>query len=271
MFLWQSIFIPPVMSDIFLFVIASVVMILLFASFFKLLILSQQKKINYQQGLQQLREQQHKQLIESAVRSEEEERLRIAEQLHDEIGALLSAAKLHVVGIKNSSLPANEAKLHTTAKELLDEAIQKVRSISHNLHSSILTNFGLNEAIAHFVNTTCSQIIETTINLDSSYTVKDSEGDISTLRLVQELIQNILKHAMPTYLIISSKFADNQLVILINHDGEGLSQQEFESLRYKTLGLGLRNIQNRLILLEGTIFFQKNQSSFTINLTIPKK
>jgi signal transduction histidine kinase len=259
------------MSDIFLFVIASVVMILLFASFFKVLILSQQKKINYQQNLQQLREEQHNQLIESAVRSEEEERLRIAEQLHDEIGAILSAAKLHVAGIKSSSLPPNEAILHNTAKELLDEAIQKVRSISHNLHSSILTNFGLNEAIRHFIITTCSNIINTNINLDDSYTVKDAEGDISTLRLVQELVQNILKHAMPSYLNIYSKFAVNQLLIQINHDGEGLSQQDFEALRYKTHGLGLRNIQNRLILLKGTILFQKNETFYTISLTIPKK
>jgi signal transduction histidine kinase len=257
-------------NSIFLFVITSVVMILLFASFFKVLILSQQKKINYQKGLQQLREKQHSQLIESAVRSEEEERLRIAEQLHDEIGAILSAAKLHVVGIKSSSLPPNEAKLHGTAKELLDEAIQKVRSISHNLHSSILTNFGLNEAIRHFIQSTTGNIINIHINLDESYSVKDAEGDISTLRLVQELVQNILKHASPKYLNISSKFVDNQLSFQINHDGQGLSQQDFEELRYKTHGLGLRNIQNRLILLKGAILFQKNETSFTIFLTIPK-
>lgn len=258
------------MNNIFLFVIASVVMILLFGSFFKVLILSQQKKINYQQGLQQLREEQQNQLIESAVRSEEEERLRIAEQLHDEIGAILSAAKLHIAGIKSESLPHKEAILYNTTKELLDDAIQKVRAISQNLHSSILTNFGLNEAIKHFVTTTCSHIIQTDINLDESFTVNDSAGDISTLRLVQELVQNILKHAAAGYLNITSKFADNQLSIQIKHDGEGLSQQEFEALRYKTHGLGLRNIQNRLILLKGTIYFEKDETSSTILLTIPK-
>jgi len=258
------------MNDSFLIVIAILVMVLLFASFFKVLILSQQKKINYQQGLQQLKEEQQNQLIESAVRSEEEERLRIAEQLHDEIGAILSAAKLHIAGIKSESLPPKEAVLHNTTKELLDEAIQKVRAISHNLHSSILTNFGLNEAIKHFVTSTCSHIIQTSVNLDESYTVKDSAGDISTLRLVQELVQNILKHATPSFLNISSKFIDNQLSIQIKHDGEGLSQQDFETLRYKTHGLGLRNIQNRLILLKGAILFQKNDNFFTISLIIPK-
>jgi signal transduction histidine kinase len=258
------------MNNITLFVIAIVVMALLFASFFKVLILSQQKKLNYQQGLQKLREEQHNQLIESAVRSEEEERLRIAEQLHDEIGAILSAAKLHVVGINSNNLPPNEARLHNTATELLDEAIQKVRSISHNLHSSILSNFGLNEAVRHFLKSTTGTIINTNINLDEGYSVNDAEGDISTLRLVQEMVQNILKHAAPSYLNIYSTFVDNQLTFQINHDGEGLSQQDFEELRYKTHGLGLRNIQNRLILLKGTILYQKNESSFTIFLTIPK-
>jgi signal transduction histidine kinase len=128
----------------------------------------------------------------------------------------------------------------------------------------------LNEAIRHFVKTTSSNIINTNINLDESYTINDSDGNISTLRLVQELVQNIFKHAKPTYLNISSKFSDNQLSVEISHDGEGLTQQVFEELRYKTHGLGLRNIQNRLILLKGSIYFQKNEDSFTVSFTIPK-
>ncbi len=258
-------------NDIDLFIIGSVVMILLFGSFFVVLILSQRKKMRYQQGMQQLQEEQQNQLIESAVRSEETERHRIAEQLHDEVGAILSAAKLHVAGINSNTLPEKEAQLHSKSKELLDEAIQKVRSISHNLHSNILKEFGLNEGIRHFIKMTAGTMIQTSINLDDSYAAKDTEDDISIYRLIQELIQNILKHARPTTLLVTSHVTDNLLSIQIEHNGEGLTQQSFEALRFKTDGMGLRNIQNRLILLKGTIAFSKDGNNYKVSLAIPKK
>jgi two-component system, NarL family, sensor kinase len=270
-FLLQDIFMLSAINDIDLFIIGSVVMMLLFGSFFVVLILSQRKKIRYQQSVQELKEEQQNQLIESAVKSEETERHRIAEQLHDEVGAILSAAKLHVAGINSNHLSDKEAGLHSKSKELLDEAIQKVRSISHNLHSNILREFGLNEAIRHFVKITAGSMINTSINLDEKYTAKDAEGDISTYRLVQELVQNILKHARPTELNVSSKAENNLLCISIKHNGKGLTQQDFESLRFKTDGMGLRNIQNRLILLKGNIEFSKREDTYTISLFIPKK
>lgn len=270
-FLLPGIFMLLAVNDIDIFIIGTAVMILLFGSFFVVLILSQRKKIRYQQSMQQLKEEQQNQLIESAVRSEETERHRIAEQLHDEVGAILSAAKLHVAGINSSNLSEKESRLHSKSKELLDEAIQKVRSISHNLHSNILKEFGLNEAIRHFAKATAGSMIHTEVNLDEHYKITDAESDISTYRLVQELLQNIMKHANPTALTISSLIENNMLFINIEHNGKGLTQPQFESLRFKTDGMGLRNIQNRLILLKGNIEFKKNEDRYIVSLSIPKK
>ena len=135
----------------YLVIIGIAVMLLLFASFLVALIISQRKKLKYQQDMQKLREQQQNQLIEAAVRSEETERHRIAETLHDEVGAILSSAKLHLLGIKTELLDEKDQKLHEKGRELLNDVIQKVRGISHNLHSNILKEFGLNEAIRHFI------------------------------------------------------------------------------------------------------------------------
>ncbi len=76
--------------------------------------------------MQQLRETQHNQLIEAAVRSEETERHRIAETLHDEVGAILSSSKLHLQGIKSTHLDERDMQLYEKGKELLDDGIQKV-------------------------------------------------------------------------------------------------------------------------------------------------
>src|SRR5690349_7723075 len=135
----------------YLVVIGIAVMLLLFTSFLVAVIFNQRKKLKYRVAMEKLREQQQNQLIEAAVRSEELERHRIAETLHDEVGAILSSAKLHLLGIKSEILDERDQKLHEKGRELLNDVIHKVRGISHNLHSNILKEFGLNEAIRHFI------------------------------------------------------------------------------------------------------------------------
>jgi two-component system NarL family sensor kinase len=246
------------------------VMLVLFGSFLFAFVASQRKKLKHQQEMDRLREQQQNQLIEAAIRSEEIERHRIAEELHDEVGAILSSSKLHLQGIKADSLDERDKQLHEKGKELLDEGIQKVRGISHNLHSNILKEFGLNEAIQHFVTKlTKGTMIHSEISLDEKYTTKNPENDISIYRMVQELVNNILKHANAKEINISSSFQNNELNITISHDGSGLSQQQFEELRYKKDGLGLKNIQNRVILLKGKIEFSKSPGINRVSIQIP--
>jgi two-component system, NarL family, sensor kinase len=258
-------------NDIRLLVIIGIaVMLLLFASFLIAFIFNQRKKWQYQQNMQKLREQQQNQLIEAAVRSEEQERHRIAETLHDEVGAILSSSKLHLLARNTNQLDEKGKKLHEKGNELLDDAIKKVRGISHNLHSSILKEFGLNEAIIHFVNKiTQGTIIKATTTLDEQYTTQNPENDISIYRMVQELINNIIKHAQATELIISSEYINNQLQLTIFHNGNGLSQEQFEELRYKKEGLGLKNIQNRIILLHGNIHFETGAEGNNIRIQVP--
>ena len=258
------------MNDIALMIVGIAVMLILFGSFIFAINFSHQKKIKYQQGLQKLREQQQNQLIEAAVRSEEQERHRIAETLHDEVGAILSSSKLHLLAIKGEHLDEKEKKLHEKGNELLDEAIKKVRGISHNLHSSILKEFGLNEAIIHFVNKiTQGTLIKATTSLDDQYTTQNPENDISIYRMVQELINNIIKHANASQLVVSSQYENNKLNITLFHNGSGLSQQQFEELRYKKEGLGLKNIQNRIILLQGSIYFETSAEGSNIKIQVP--
>lgn len=254
----------------FIVIIGIVVMLLFFASFLIAFIISQKKKFKYQQDLQHLRETQQNQLIEAAIRSEETERHRIAEALHDEVGAILSSSKLHLQGINASLLDERGKQLYEKGKELLDEGIQKVRGISHNLHSNILKEFGLNEAIRHFINKTIlATIIKATTQLDDSYTTLNAENDISIYRMVQELLNNILKHSKADEIMVSSTYQNNQLEIIIFHNGTGLTQEQFEELRYNKDGLGLKNIMNRVILLRGKIEFFLEGDGYRIRINVP--
>lgn len=259
-------------ADITLFVtLAIAAMLLLAAGFLLILVVNQRKKWHLQKEMSGLKEQQQNQLIESAIRSEEGERHRIAEMLHDEVGALLSSSKIFLMEIKTDNLSEDDKGDHAKVKEMLDEAIQQVRSISHNLHSTILKEFGLNEAIRHFMKKIAGgAAITSTIELDDEYKISNAEVDLAVYRIIQELANNIIKYGHPRQIEIRSVLANNQLNFTIHHNGDGLSQQEFEKLRFQKAGLGLKNIQNRIILLKGAIQFEKKSpQDSTVYLTIP--
>jgi len=260
------------MNVTYLVIVGIAVMLLMVVSILLAVIYNQRKKDQHRQAVEQLREQQQNQLIEAAVRSEELERHRIAETLHDEVGAILSSAKLHLLGIKSEVLDERDQKLHEKGRELLNEVIQKVRGISHNLHSNILKEFGLNEAIRHFVKkVTQGTMIQATTALDDNYQTENAENDISIYRMVQELMNNILKYANATGFLISSTLEGNDLNLVLFHNGDGLTQEQFEELRFRKEGLGLKNIQNRIILLKGTIHFTKGGEGYRINIHVPVK
>lgn len=250
-------------------------MTLLFVGFitsFISFISSQRKKLNYRDEMEKLRETQHNQLLEAAIRSEELERHRIAETLHDEVGAILSSAKIHLILMKSKIVDEGGIQLHAKVKELLDDVIDKVRQISHNLHSSILKEFGLNEAIEHFIKKlTENNTIHTSFNLDRNFDSINTEDDISIYRLIQELVNNILKHSSATGIEISSTLKPEYIKFVIVHDGIGITNQQFVQLKHNKRGMGLKNIQNRIALLRGKIDFCKNEKGYEIHFEVPLK
>ena len=261
-----------ILLDIKFLIWAGIASMLLFATGFLLvLVVTQRRKWMLQKEMSGLKEQQQNRLIEAAVRSEEGERHRIAEMLHDEVGALLSSSRIFLVEMNTENLTESDKQDHGKVKEMIDESIQKVRTISHNLHSTILKEFGLNEAIRHFMKKVADgSVMKSKVDLDEEYQLSNAETDLAVYRIIQELVNNLIKHAHPRLINIKSSLTEDQLQLQIQHNGEGLTQEQFEELRFKPAGLGLKNIQNRIILLKGNILFTKvDAGNYTIQLSIP--
>lgn len=258
-------------EDIRLLLIGGIAaMLLLFVSFLLTFIFTQRKKLQYQQSLRTLQEEKQRQLIEAAVQSEETERIRIAEELHDEVGALLSACKLYLRSFEPGSTEDANQELYLKGNELLDVAINKIRGIAQSLHSHILQEFGLNAAISHFAGRlTHGMLIAVTTHLDHSYVTRMPQRDISVYRIVQELLNNIIKHAQASRIDIASIVESEALTLTISHNGAGINQEQFEGLQYQPDGLGLKTIQNRVNLLKGKITFGFDASFYSISIYIP--
>ena len=255
-----------------LIIYGTAVMLLLLFTIILFVLMHQQKVIRYQLQLKKINAEQQNKLMIAAIESEEAERKRISDELHDEVGALLSTIKLYMHQIQPEHLNS-EAKVEilNQSKNLLDETVKTVRSISSNLQPIIIADFGLESTIQHF----CNKINHPPM-LSVSLTVQDTivklslEKELAIFRIMQELTNNIIKHARSSSIQFSLVQKIDTIEIYIEYNGMGMSHKEYEEKLYQVQGLGLKNIQNRLNILKGYVHYEKNDNlTNTITVRIP--
>lgn len=180
----------------------------------------------------------------AVFKAHEEEKARLSQELHDGVGPLLSLIKLNV-----SSLPANPEteKIIHEIKDLTSESMKEVRSISHALMPSLLEKKGLKAALADFVEQ-INQSGKTKVNMD--YAVSGdltTEVQVNVYRIIQEVLNNMMKHANASGATVSLNERGGQLEIKVSDNGKG-----FES-DILTNGNGMNNIYSRVDFLKGEL------------------
>jgi signal transduction histidine kinase len=237
------------------------------------IIFHQRKVIRYQLQLQKMEQDQQKMFLNASIRMQEEERQRIAADLHDDAGPLLATARLYLNENLVNLDKATQLQSIYNAKQIIDDTIQLVRNISHSLMPPTLKNFGLESAVNDLF-----QKISNSGSMNASCRFHDyrirmnPEDELIVFRVIQELINNILKHSNSSFIHLTQNLSGDKLFIRIHHDGRGLTQSDFEKLNKSANGLGLKNIQSRLKLLQGKIFFEKDpsQTYFKVTIEVPK-
>lgn len=185
--------------------------------------------------------------ILAEITIQEKERKRIATDLHDSLGPLLSAVKLNINSIDIRQ--EDEAVLDKAGRSL-DEIISSMRQISYNLLPNTLERQGLVEAIKDFIGHINYKKI---INIQL-YLVKDirvpKEKEIHIFRMLQEIIHNTIKHAEAKNLQIGLSEEDNSLLLLTKDDGKGF---DVEKEKEQSHGLGLKSLESRCEILNGAL------------------
>jgi signal transduction histidine kinase len=236
------------------------------------IVFHQRKVIRYQLQLQKMEEEQQKILLNASIRWQEEERQRIAADLHDDAGPLLATARLYLNENLLKQDMSTQLQSIYNAKQIIDDTIQLIRNISHSLMPPTLKNFGLESAINDLF-----QKISGTGAINASCRFHDyrqrlvPEQELLVFRVVQELINNILKHSNSSFMHITQNISEGRFFLRLHHDGRGITQDDFEKMNKSSLGLGLKNIQSRIKVLHGNITFEKDlsQTYFKITIDIP--
>ncbi len=229
------------------------------------------RNIQHKQHLQQKEINSFQQKLEIAnlnatIEGAEKERIRIARELHDGIGGLLAAAKRDFETVKITYHLHNKPD-YTHGLLLLGEASAELRKTAHNMMPEILLQEGLVEAVAYFCHTVASNK-STRIYFQTVGTIQkfNPAFELTTYRIVQELIHNILKHAQATEALVQMSFNEELFDLTIEDNGIGIPEDAIT----RTRGMGLKSIEDRLRTINGKMTIQKLQGHGTgIYLEIP--
>ena len=218
--------------------------------------LSQQEADLQAARIQQLEQREQVNTLHAMIRGQENERKRIASDLHDSLGSLLSTIKLHV----RAALPAGEPEAaRTDVSRMLDHAGEEVRRISHHMMPDVL-QFGLGPAL-----TDLAQDLNQAMAVDVHCQIIGQEPEdfgedrkIMLYRIAQEGVQNALKHAEPKQVLMQLSWLADQAQITIEDDGRGFDVKGVNS------GLGLRSMQSRTDFLGGQIHLESTPGDGTV-------
>jgi len=207
--------------------------------------------------------QQEKQLVatNSILKGQEEERTRVARDLHDGLGGLLSGIKLTLNSVKgNVILPEESAMTFTRALTQLDGAISEMRRVAHSMMPETLVRFGLIEALNDFCEgISASGQLKVTMQAFGFENRLDSSIEIVLYRVVQELLNNVLKYAEATEAQVQLTRIGSNVSLTVEDNGKGFDVKSLETSK----GAGFRNVQARVDYLNGKLDVQSTPEEGT--------
>lgn len=221
-----------------------------------------------QARIAQLESEKQLQASEAVIKGQDEERGRIAKDLHDGLGGLLSGVKFSLVNMKsNVILDADSALVFERSLDMLDHSISELRRVAHNMMPEVLVKFGLSEALKSYCESLrASQIFK--IDFQSIGVEKrlESNAEIFIYRIIQELLNNISKHASASQVLVQLSQHDNDMHVTVEDNGKGLDVSQLE----KSKGAGWINIRSRVEYLKGKVDVQSTPGQGTsVHITIP--
>ncbi|MFT7380579.1 MAG: two-component system NarL family sensor kinase [Roseivirga sp.] len=231
------------------------------------LLAEKNEEINKQQ-IDELLQEQEIASLQGVLQGQESERKRVAMDLHDRLGGMLSMVKLHFSAFEER-IDTTDAKNQKflKASELLDQATKEVREISHDLLSGVLTKFGLIPALEELKDKISSTgKLKVGIYSNDIKGALNAEQELQLYRIVQELLSNILKHAKAKETNIQLNRSGDSLNLIVEDDGVGFNLSNSNEKG----GIGLINLKARVAKLNGSFHIDSGKGGgTTISIDIP--
>jgi two-component system, NarL family, sensor kinase len=192
----------------------------------------------------------------------------LSDEIHDNIGQILSLAKINVSSIVDFTIPPPKDKIINT-KLLIGKAIQDLRHLSHTLNTEYMAANGLQRSIEHQL-----EIIQKSGNISTELLVEGSSYDMGQqkelllFRIVQEALNNVLKHANASKIIIQLMYYTELFTLIIRDNGKGFDSALINDQSH--FGLGIKNMQKRAHLIKAQLTIDSaHEQGSTITIVLP--
>ncbi len=210
----------------------------------------------HEQKVKQLEQQQQVVSLQSMINGQEAERNRIAKDLHDGLGGLFSTMKMYFSSLQEEQPALAEQELFNKSYEMVGTAAEEVRRIAHNMMPEVLMKLGLINAMKDLcANISAGKLLSVKMEVHGMDSRLNTTTEIMLFRIMQELLNNIIKHAQATEAIIQFIREENRLSVIVEDNGRGFNTQEAE----KNNHAGIATIQSRVAYLNGKFTIDSQQ------------
>ena len=237
----------------------TLVIVILIVFLFLFVIIYQRKMIKNQVELRKLHDEKQTDLLNAVFETQENERKRLAEDLHDSVGQVLSAIKLNLHRLDKNCVNESSQPLLAETRNLTDDCLLEIRNIIQNVLPPVLTDYGLLEALESL----CIKIEQTTgVKVSLTKNLNEirfqPEIELAFYRIAQELFSNAIKHSEATVINLTLTNDKGWLLMEFKDNGKGFNKDQVKH------GFGLKNLESRVQLINGKINIYTKPQSGTI-------
>lgn len=226
--------------------------------------LHNRNKLKQEARLQEAILRQQELASRAILEAEENERQRIGQDLHDGVGQMMSAAKINLAAfLSDLPVPDEAERLRVdNILSLIDESCKEVRAVSHSMMPNALLKAGLASAVREFLNRIDSKVLEVNLYTEGLDERLDTTVETVLYRVIQECVNNVIKHAGASRLDISIIKDEDGLSATVEDNGKGFDTSD-TSIRN---GIGLKNIETRIQYLKGEVTFDSSPGHGTATI-----
>jgi len=250
-------------------VASSIFMVLIFTFITVLLFRHRKSKFETARTMEKMERDYERALLKTQLDIQEQTFHDISQELHDNVGQILTLAKL-TLNTVGPVLPEPANEKITNSKDLVSKAISDLRNFSKSLNTEMIKEVGLNEAIRREV-----EIIEKTGRYEAIFVQNgaarafDKEKELIVFRIFQEVINNVINHSQATSLKVYATYDAKSFCLDISDNGKGFDVSSLSATNQK-FGLGLRNMRNRASLIGSEFKIDSVPGTGTaVRITIP--
>ena len=251
----------PTSDIIITIIVVTIIFILLGAFLIIFLLIHKKKQEANREERQSLQAQFTQTLLQTQLEIQEQTLKNISQEIHDNIGQVLSLAKLNINTMNCDEPVALQEKI-SDSKHLISKAIQDLRDLSRSLNTDYVIEMGLLRSVEYELELIKrTGTLETVLHVEGKPYRLEQQQELILFRIVQEILHNIIKHAKATLIDVFAQFEPEAFTLTVTDNGVGFDASRLEAADYTGFGLGIRNMHNRAKMIN---------TNFTLNSTLDK-